>query len=99
MESKSVQVVARITAKPGKEEVVAAILRGLVGPTRRENGCVSYQLFRNNSDASDFVFIEEWTSDAALDAHLKTPHLLDAVAKVTPLVAKATDISRYSLVE
>jgi quinol monooxygenase YgiN len=99
MNGKTVQVVARFTAKPEKAEEVRSILRELVGPTRNEEGCTNYQLFQNNADRSDFVFIEEWTSHADLDAHSKTPHLHNALARAVPLLAKKPDISRYSLIE
>jgi quinol monooxygenase YgiN len=99
MGGEAVRVVAQFTAKPEKVADLAAILRELVGPTRKEKGCISYQLLRNNVDSGDFVFVEEWTSNDALDAHLATPHLQNALAKATPLLAKDPDISRYSVVE
>jgi quinol monooxygenase YgiN len=99
MSGKIVQVVARVTAKSEKASEVASILRELVGPTRKETGCVSYRLFQNNSDPADFVFIEEWASDAAIDAHLGMAHLHAAIGKAMPHLTKAPDICRFSLLE
>jgi quinol monooxygenase YgiN len=99
MEKESIRVVARITARPERVAELSSVLQGLVGPTRKEAGCISYQLLRNKSDASDFVFVEEWANDAVLEAHFTTPHLRDALAKAKPLLAADPDIRRYSTVE
>ena len=93
----SLRVVAIVTALPDKADELKSILLGLIAPTRAEAGCLSYQLLQNNSDPSEFVFVEEWTSDAALDEHMTTPHLQNAVTRGQTLFAKAPDIRRYSL--
>ena len=97
MASDSLRVVATVTALPDKADELKAILLGLIAPTRAEAGCLSYQLLQNNSDPSEFVFVEEWTSDAALDEHMTTPHLQHAITRGQTLFAKAPDIRRYSL--
>jgi len=96
--NESVRVVATITALPDKAEELKAVLLGLITPTRAEAGCISYQLFQNNADAADFVFVEEWTSDAAIDAHMTTTHLQDTLARTQGLLARAPDIRRYSII-
>ena len=98
MPSDSLRVVATITAQPDKADELKSILLGLMAPTRAEAGCLSYQLLQNNSDPSDFVFVEEWTSDAAIDEHMTTAHLQDAITQAQSLLAKAPDIRRYSVV-
>jgi quinol monooxygenase YgiN len=55
-------------------------------------------LLQNNEDPAQFTFVEEWESDAALEAHLKTPHLAAAFLKMPALLAAPPDIRRYSLV-
>jgi len=73
------RVVARISALPDKVEQVRLILSELVEPTRRESGCISYELLQNNEDPTDFTFVEEWESDSSVAAHLATLHLQKAV--------------------
>ena len=50
-------------ARPGKEDELRALLRGLIEPTRREPGCVTYELLQNTADPTDFTFVEEWSSE------------------------------------
>ena len=74
------------------------MLLGLTGPTRREAGCLQYQLYQNNQDSQDLVFVEEWESDAAVDAHLQTIHIRNALALLPDLTEAPPDIRRYSLI-
>lgn len=95
MSQNSMRVVARITALPGKEKALEAVLTALVAPTREEPGCLGYQLLRHESDATEFTFVEEWRDNAAIDAHFETPHLKTALQQAAELLACAPDIRRY----
>jgi quinol monooxygenase YgiN len=94
----SLRVVAILRAKPDQANEVREILKSLIEPTRQESGCITYELLQNNADLSEFTFVEEWGSNEALDAHLESTHIQAGLAKVTPLLAGAPDIRRYSLV-
>jgi quinol monooxygenase YgiN len=75
MPKEGVILTALMKAKPGQEEAVQEVLLGLVELTRKESGCLSYNLHRSKSDKTQFLFYEQWASKAALDAHGKTPHM------------------------
>jgi quinol monooxygenase YgiN len=96
--TETLRVVAHIKAKPGKEDELKRLLCGLIEPTHKEAGCLEYRLYNNKADARDFTFIEEWESDAALDAHLATPHLENALSKMPVLLEGEPDIRRYLLI-
>ncbi|TAK94934.1 MAG: antibiotic biosynthesis monooxygenase, partial [Verrucomicrobia bacterium] len=44
MNPKTITVVATFKARPGKESELRAALIGLVAPTRKEAGCLNYDL-------------------------------------------------------
>jgi len=94
----SIRVVAHLSALPNKIEETKALLLSVLAPTRKETGCIRYELHQNNANPQDLTFIEEWDNDAALDAHLQTPHITAALVKVPSLLAGAPDIRRYTLV-
>jgi quinol monooxygenase YgiN len=94
----SLRVVARITARPDTVNEVRQILDGLIDPTRKEPGCVSYELLQNRKDPADFTFVEEWDGDASLEGHFSTEHISAALPKLQTLVAESPDIRTYSLV-
>ena len=93
----NIRVVARITARPDTVDATRELLLSLIQPTRAEDGCVMYELLQNTSDPTDFTFVEEWTSDQALDAHLETAHLIEAAERGAELFAAPPDIRRYRL--
>jgi len=84
-------VVAVFTAKPGKEDELEALFRGLIETTLKEEGCISYQLNRDLKHPGRFVWIEEWESEAALERHLAAPHLQALAAKL-PECAASSDV-------
>ena len=98
MLNKSIRVIARVTSQPDKVEELKSILLNLIEPTRREKGCLSYQLLQDKTDAAEFVFIEEWAGDSAENAHMTTSHVQDTLSKAESLLAKAPDISRYVII-
>ncbi len=99
MAENSIRIVARLVANPDCVDQVRTILSDLVEPTRNESGCVSYELLQNRTDQTDFTFVEEWLSDAAIDAHLTTKHITDALTKLPALVLGEPDIRRYRVVK
>lgn len=79
-------VVATMRAKEGKEHELQALLEQLIEPTLAEEDCVFYALHQHTQDPRTFFFIENWTSQAALDAHLGTPHLQAALPRLPELL-------------
>ena len=71
----SLPVVAIFVSKPGFEQQLETLFRGVVETTLREEGCISYQINRDIANPRRFVFTEEWRSQADLDRHLAAPHL------------------------
>ncbi len=88
-------VIAKVQAKPERVDAVRMILSGIVEPTRREPGCISYRLLHNPADPTEFATIEEWGSTEAEQAHFFTPHVLEALHKITDQLAAPPDIRRY----
>ena len=78
---------------------VRDLLAGLVDPTRAEDGCVVYELLQNAADPTVFTFVEEWTSDAALDAHLASDHIAAALGRLPDVLDGAPVIERFTLVK
>ena len=70
-----IAVVAISVAKPGYEEQLSEVLEGLVGPTRKEQGALQYDLHRDVQEPRRFVFVERWESEEALAAHARSEHI------------------------
>lgn len=98
MAENSLRVIARVKARPDKVDELRSVLSSLVEPTRKEPGCLSYNLLQNNEDPTDFALVEEWESKNALESHIAAKHFRDAQAKLAGLVAAKADIRLYHLV-
>jgi len=85
-------VVAKIKAKLGKEEETLKVLEGLLEPTHKEEGCIQYDLHRDNEDPALFLFYENWKTQAHLDAHLQTPHLIDFIGQGDDLLEEPVEL-------
>jgi quinol monooxygenase YgiN len=69
-------VVAKIRAAKGKGDALAALLQEQAAVVRKaEPGCLVYRPHRSRKDPDLFLFYEQYTDDAAFDAHRKAPHL------------------------
>ena len=60
--------------KPGTRERCLAPARICIEASRRDPGCIAYDLNLSVSDPDRMVFVEVWESRAALDAHFQTAH-------------------------
>ena len=93
----TLRVVAHLRAKPDKIEETKNALMSLVEPTRNETGCIVYELMQNDADPTDFTFVEEWSGNDELNAHLKTDHIQRVVARAEELFSAPPDIRRYTV--
>lgn len=82
---KNVTVVATFQARPGKEAALREALIALLGPTRKEPGCISYDMHTSPEDPAKFLFYETWQSKDDLDAHMRSPHIQKLVPRVEEL--------------
>ena len=88
MDKPALTVFAEFHARPGREEELGRLLKGLLEPTRKEPGCLQYDLHVDNDKPGHFLFFENWTSMPLLDEHLGSPHLTDLQTRSADLVAE-----------
>jgi quinol monooxygenase YgiN len=74
-------------AKMGRESEVAAIFEKLSAESRKEPGCVMYQVHKHKTDARRFFIYEQYKDDTALEGHRTAPHFLQYAKKDLPKVA------------
>ena len=93
MSAKYVTVLARVKAKPGKEAAVHRELLSLVEPSRKDDGCINYDLHQSKDNPALFMFHENWTCREHLDSHLAKPDLQSTLARLGPFVAEPPEIT------
>ena len=75
MSAKTITVVATFQAKSGKEAELKKVLMTLLAPTRKETGCINYDLHQSPDEPGKFLFHENWTDKKSLDTHLQSAHV------------------------
>ena len=98
MTDPKVCVLATVVALPNQVEEAKAILLSLIAPTRQEPGCIRYELWQKQDDPVDFNWVEEWENQAALNAHLNSPHFQEVNSKLASLLATEPVINFYQLI-
>ena len=85
-------IIGTVTARPETRVELQTLLAAQVAPTRAEAGCINYDFHVDAANPCVFVFYENWTSRAALDAHLAMPHLQPLFSQLDRLLVAPVDI-------
>jgi len=75
MSDQKLIIVAKILAKEEKRESVKEELRKLIDITRKEEGCINYDLHQDNENL--FLFYENWTNRNLWQKHVNNAHLVE----------------------
>ena len=79
-------VVAKLSARKDSVEAVKAELLKLITPTRKESGCLEYELHQDNEDPAVFIFYETWENASSLEQHITTHHYKAYVRAIDALI-------------
>jgi quinol monooxygenase YgiN len=69
-----VVVVAIAKSKEGRAEEARALMSEVAAESRKEEGCIAYDLHVDKNDDDRIVLLERWESQDALDHHFTLPH-------------------------
>ncbi|NNE44502.1 MAG: antibiotic biosynthesis monooxygenase [Gemmatimonadetes bacterium] len=83
-------IVANIRANPDQIDLVKAELEKLIPVTRKEAGCLQYDLHQDHEDPAYFMFYENWESRDLWQAHMNAPHLAAYLAATDGAIAEFT---------
>jgi len=74
---KELKIVAKIVVKKEFQEELEKVFRNLVDETRKEEGNISYELHQGIGDPLEYVILEVWKSQEAINFHNGTVHFLN----------------------
>jgi quinol monooxygenase YgiN len=83
----AVTLVVLLRSKDSQHLLLEAEIRALIGPTRKEEGCLQYDLHHSLDQPSLFFLHEVWASRDHHTAHTKTSHFLRWNARKDSLLA------------
>ncbi|GIW86569.1 MAG: hypothetical protein KatS3mg108_0893 [Isosphaeraceae bacterium] len=93
--SKPFVMVIRIEVRPGKGPELERAFAPAVAATRREKGCLAYDLARAAGSPESYILYERWASLDDLKAHLETPHITELLPKLGEITAEPVQMDLY----
>lgn len=89
-------IVARLKVKPGQDGEFLNAMGALMEAVKaNEPDTLTYDCFRSRTDPNEFVMLEVYRSQAALDAHQKSAHVKAALPALTELLDGRPAIEIY----
>jgi len=69
-------ITKRVTfiAKEGSEAKMKELLSAMVVPSKKEDGCIFYEIFQYADNKRKFMAYESWRDESALDGHKASEH-------------------------
>lgn len=64
----------KIAVPPEKRKEVLQTFKAILGPIRREQGCISCNCYVDVEAENNIFFKEEWKTSEDLDTHLRSVH-------------------------
>jgi len=77
---------------------VEQALREVMGPSREEQGWLSFHLFRSMRDRRLFYIHSRWTDETAFDKHGELPHTVRFLKRVDALLDQPRDVARTKMI-
>jgi quinol monooxygenase YgiN len=70
-----------------------------VRETRKEPGCLSYDLFESQTAPGAFVTVERWEDEAAIERHFTMPHTAAFLSVAAECVSAPPLIEEFTIAE
>ena len=89
-------VVGRITTDAARRAELLRVAQGAAA-SRQDQGCISYRFYEDTEKENEFVFVEEWESQEALQAHFQTAHIATFMGAVPALLTSPPDVKFHTV--
>ncbi len=71
--------------------------QAVAAASRAEEGCLAYRLYEDSEVENEFVFVEEWESQEALERHFATPHIARFMSEIPTALAAPPDVRFHTV--
>lgn len=83
--------------KGNQRENFLSDTKELISETRKEEGCLAYNLYESLEERNTFIMVENWKDQFAIDIHNQNPLLQNFISKVADYSIKAPDLKIFEL--
>jgi quinol monooxygenase YgiN len=90
-------VVGRVRTDADRREDLIRVGQAVAAASRAEQGRMSYRVYEDSEVENDFVFVEEWESEEALQRHFAEPHVAEFMAAIQATVVAPPDVKFHTI--
>jgi quinol monooxygenase YgiN len=90
-------VVGRVSTDTDRRDELLRVGQTVARASRQEAGCINYRIYEDTENANDFVFVEEWESEAALQAHFGTQHIAEFMAAIQATLTAPPEVKFHTI--
>ncbi|MBS5788897.1 MAG: antibiotic biosynthesis monooxygenase [Clostridioides difficile] len=80
-----IKIIAKFFIKENELDNALNLCERLVAETRKEDGCISYEVYQDKSSKNQIVILEEWKNQDCLDKHSQADHFKYYVPQIVEL--------------
>jgi quinol monooxygenase YgiN len=85
-------ITAKVFIRPGKEADFISAAQVMIENSNKEEGCLNYMLYQDPYEKTNFIFVERYVNQAAIDVHFATPYFKEFGTKTVDMTSKPTEI-------
>jgi quinol monooxygenase YgiN len=90
-------VVGRVCSDGEKRDELIRVAQAVAAASRGEEGCISYRFYEDTELANEFVFVEEWADQQALERHFATDHIRVFMAAITGTLVAPPEVRFHTI--
>lgn len=85
-------ITAKVFIKPGKEAEFITAAKMMIENSNKEEGCLGYMLYQDPYEETNFIFVEKYKNQAAIDVHFATPYFKEFGTITADWTSKSMEI-------
>ncbi|MEI0531780.1 putative quinol monooxygenase [Brachyspira pilosicoli] len=93
-----IKIIAKNYIKNDKKERFLKLAKELIIESRKEEGCIAYDIYES-IDGRSLTFIEEWKDEEAIKSHNNSNHFKTIVPKLAEFIDGEMDVSLYKKID
>ena len=85
-------IIAKVFIKPGLEDGFISAAKMMIENSNKEEGCLGYLLYQDPYEKTNFIFVEKYKNQAAVDAHFATSYFKEFGTKIADMTSLPMEI-------
>ena len=90
-------ITARVFIKPGMEADFISAATMMIENSNKEEGCLGYMLYQDPYEKTNFIFVEKYRNQAAIDAHFASSYFKEFGNVSAGMTSRPMEIKIYDI--